>query len=75
MNIYNMFGTLQIQFGLDEEGNAVLKFFDKNGNLLYNLGPNGLSWIQIIEEEFMSSTFKFISNSPSTSGLAPYPEG
>lgn len=75
MNIYNMFGNLQIQFGLDEEGNAVLKFFDKNGNLLYNLGPNGLSWIQIIEEEFLPSTFKFISNSPSTSGLAPYVEG
>lgn len=75
MDIYNMFGTMQIQFGLDEEGNAVLKFFDKNGNLLYNLGPNGLSWVQIVEEEFLPSQFKFISNSPSTSGLAPYPEG
>ena len=75
MNIYNMFGNLQIQFGLDGDGNAVLKFYDKNGNLLYNLGPNGLSWINLVEEEFMSQTFKFISNSPSTSGPAPYPEG
>lgn len=75
MNIYNFWGVLQIQFGLDGDGNAVLKFFDKNGNLLYNLGPNGLSWIQVVEEEFLPSVFKFISNSPSTSGMAPYAEG
>lgn len=31
-----------IVFGVDENENSVMSYYDKNGNLLYNLGPNGL---------------------------------
>ena len=32
-----------IRFGLNSEGNAVLSYYDNNGNFLYDLGPSGIS--------------------------------
>lgn len=34
--------TPNIIFGIDNDGYAVLSYYDNNGNLLYNLGPEGI---------------------------------
>lgn len=44
-----------IVFGVDENGYAVLSYYDNNGGLLYNLGPDG------IFNTFGSEENKFIS--------------
>ena len=31
-----------IEFGVDSNGYAVLKYYDNNGNMLYDLGPSGI---------------------------------
>lgn len=43
MEVFNAFGSRNIRFGIDENGYAVMQYFDNNGTLLYDLGPNGLS--------------------------------
>lgn len=40
--VFGSDGNMNIEFGVDERGNAVLKYYDKDGNLLYDLGPNGI---------------------------------
>ena len=42
--IMDVYGTVarNIQFGVNEQGMAVLKYFDNDGRNLYDLGPNGL---------------------------------
>ena len=43
MKVFNGDGHCNIQFGVDpNSGMMVLSYYDNNGNLLYNLGPNGL---------------------------------
>lgn len=68
INIFGETGIMNIQFGVDDEGYAVLKYYDNNGNLLYDMGPRGLSYMRVVEEEFISSYFKFISNSVDAPG-------
>ena len=46
LNVVNpLTGNTQIEFGLDENNNAVLKYYDAQGNYLYNLGPDGLQML------------------------------
>lgn len=46
LNVVNpLTGNTQIEFGLDENNNAVLKYYDAQGNYLYNLGPGGLQML------------------------------
>jgi len=43
------FGTLatpSIEMMVDADGSAFLRFFDKDGNELYDLGPRGISWLR-----------------------------
>lgn len=42
--IIDVYGTVarNIQFGVNDQGMAVLKYFDNDGINLYDLGPNGL---------------------------------
>lgn len=42
MEVFNAFGDRNIQFGVDDNGYAVLKYYDNTGKLLYDLGPEGL---------------------------------
>ena len=35
-------GIANIRLGVDEQGRAVLYYFDNDGSLLYNLGPDGI---------------------------------
>lgn len=46
--IMEFFGSVNktkpnIRFGLNSEGSAVLSYYDNNGDLLYDLGPDGIS--------------------------------
>ena len=46
MSILDRDGNTNIKVGIDANGYAVLQFFDKAGNLLYDLGPNGINMAQ-----------------------------
>lgn len=41
IEVLNNVGNCNIRFGL-KDGYAVLSYYDNNGNLLYDLGPNGI---------------------------------
>lgn len=41
--------ALNIRFGVDANGYAVLSYYDNNGVKLYDLGPNGLNYIDMSE--------------------------
>lgn len=43
INIYGKAGTANIRFGLNSSGQAVLSYYDDNGNFLYDLGPSGIA--------------------------------
>ena len=48
MEVYgNM--ALNIRFGVDANGYAVLSYYDNNGVKLYDLGPNGLNYVNMSE--------------------------
>ena len=68
INIFGQTGIMNIQFGVDENGYAVLKYFDNNGNFLYDIGPNGINYLRVVEEKFNTARFKFISNNINASG-------
>lgn len=61
MDVYGQGGQRNIQFGVDANGYAVLKYFNNNGQMLYDLGPNGMNWNNVTEERFDSSSVVFIS--------------
>lgn len=45
-----------IIFGVDENGYAVLSYYDKDGTLLYNLGPEGIfNTFGTVENKFMTA--------------------
>lgn len=46
--LISVFGNLakNIEFGVDDEGLAVMRYFDNDGVLLYDLGPNGISSVK-----------------------------
>lgn len=43
ISIFGSFAFPNIKFGIDEDGNAVLNYYNNNGVLLYNLGPDGIN--------------------------------
>ena len=63
LSIFNTFGNKNIEFGLDENGMAVMRYFDDSGSLLYDLGPAGLqkstaraeAWVQIHTMTFLAA--------------------
>lgn len=63
-----------IRFGLNSEGSAVLSYYDNNGNLLYDLGPAGISTMDktngtFTEYKFYTSQNLFgVSSTPSSYG-------
>lgn len=51
----------RIEFGIDENGNAVLNYYDGNGNFIYGLGPTEI-FRSASQAEEMRLTFYDISN-------------
>lgn len=42
MEVFGTNGVANIRFGVDDEGQAILSYYDKTGKWLYDLGPNKL---------------------------------
>lgn len=68
LDVFGSSGQRNIQFGVDSNGYAVLKYFNNNGLMLYDLGPNGMNWVNVSEEEFSSAYYVFISNDITANG-------
>lgn len=77
--IMEFFGSVNktmpnIRFGLNSEGSAVLSYYDNNGDLLYDLGPDGISTMDktngsFTEYKFYTSQNLFgVSSTPSSYG-------
>ena len=63
-----------IRFGLNSEGSAVLSYYDNNGDLLYDLGPDGISTMDKTNGSFTAYQFYTsqnlfgVSSTPSSYG-------
>lgn len=53
MKVYDPDGNLQIEFGYDKElGYMVMRYYDTDGTLLYDLGPTGMNARNITQASF-----------------------
>lgn len=77
--IMEFFGSVNktmpnIRFGLNSEGSAVLSYYDNNGDLLYDLGPDGISMMDKTNGSFTAYQFYTsqnlfgVSSTPSSYG-------
>lgn len=57
INIYGKAGTANIRFGLNSSGQAVLAYYDDNGNFLYDLGPAGVASLSKTDAEITSKQY------------------
>lgn len=57
INIYGKAGTANIRFGLNSSGQAVLSYYDDNGNLLYDLGPAGVASLSKTDAKITSAQY------------------
>lgn len=63
MQIFGTNGVCNIKFGVNDNGEAILSYYDKNGKWLYDLGPNKLDGSQITNsavtiKEYVKATIK-----------------
>lgn len=68
MGVYGDSGCKNIEFGVDDQGYATMKYFDNEGNLLYDLGPAGLRYLTAIEASCKSQRFYTTLKTNSTTG-------
>lgn len=57
INIYGKAGTANIRFGLNGSGQAVLSYYDDNGNFLYDLGPAGVASLSKTDAKITSAQY------------------
>lgn len=57
INIYGKAGTANIRFGLNSSGQAVLSYYDDNGNFLYDLGPAGIASLRKTDAKITSAQY------------------
>lgn len=57
INIYGKAGTANIRFGLNSSGQAVLSYYDDNGNFLYDLGPAGVVSLSKTDAKITSAQY------------------
>lgn len=57
INIYGKAGTANIRFGLNSSGQAVLSYYDDNGNFLYDLGPSGIASMSKVDAKITSAQY------------------
>lgn len=63
MQIFGKNGACNIKFGVNDNGEAILSYYDMNGKWLYDLGPNKLDGSQITSssvtvKEYVTATIK-----------------
>lgn len=47
--------AMNIRFGVNSDGMAVLEYYDNDGRKLYDLGPNGIVEIPVTEEQWVKT--------------------
>ena len=57
MQFFNPNGACNIQFGINSAGYVVLSYYDNDGKLLYDLGPDGLDAKTIRSSSLTSDTY------------------
>ena len=57
INIYGKAGVANIRFGLNSSGQAVLSYYDDNGNFLYDLGPAGVASLSKTDAKITSAQY------------------
>lgn len=57
ISVVNPNGNTNIRFGLTSDGYMVLQYFDNDGNLLYDLGPSGLTAQGTIGQRWAQTDF------------------
>ena len=60
LEIFGKNNQLNIRLGINSDGCAVLMFYDKEGNYIYDLGPSGLSQINTTEAYFNNRLLKAV---------------
>ena len=53
MNVFGSSGVANWRFGVDDDGNAILSYYDNTGTKVYDLGPEGLTKINNTSEAFI----------------------
>lgn len=67
LQIFGQSGKKNIEFGIDDTGMAVMRYYDNDGNLKYDLGPNGLRNIDVASAYWESiAMLKFNSDELAT---------
>lgn len=54
IGVMNPQGKTNMRFGLTSDGYMVLQYYDNDGNLLYDLGPSGLTQSAIVGQKWYS---------------------
>lgn len=62
INVYGASGYKNIVFGVGDNGYAVMQYYDNDGHLLYDLGPGGLSNINISNDGFTEMVLKMLTD-------------
>lgn len=67
IEVFNAFGSRNIRFGVDDNGYAVMQYFDNDGTLLYDLGPNGLGTTDVRTATLSTLYWHKLANSTASS--------
>ena len=59
IRVFNDLDNMNIRFGL-KEGYAVMEYYDNDGTFLYDLGPNGISEINVTEEKWFEEEYVYL---------------
>ena len=69
ISVYGRANAPNIRFGVNAEGYAVMEYYDNAGNLLYDLGPAGMSTIKTQAAAISAQQFYPVTN---TALASPY---
>ena len=67
ISVYGRANAPNIRFGVNAEGYAVMEYYDNAGNLLYDLGPAGMSTIKKQAAAISAQQFYPVTNTALTS--------
>ena len=69
LNVYGNFANPNIRFGINANGQAVLTYYDNNGNKIYDLGPKGFDWGSIVPSSWSGTKLTKVCNVQSGDAL------
>ena len=69
MQIFGKNGACNIKFGVNDNGEAILSYYDKNGKWLYDLGPNKLDGSQITSSTVTINEYVEATTKPGTNNF------